>query len=415
MHPDLPPGQSMECRECLQPESELLYCLPLATMTKLTQEELQRYSRHLVLKDFGVENQLKLRRSKVLVVGAGGLGCPAMLYLTAAGVGTIGVVDSDKLELSNLQRQILYSTSDIGSSKAEAAVRRLSQLNPSTNLKSYTTRLTSENALQIIADYDLVIDGTDNFPTRYLINDSCVLLGKPFVYASILQYEGQAAVFNYSDQAGGFSANYRDIFPEPPQGDAIPNCEQAGVLGVLPGMLGCIQANEAIKIITGIGEPLYNRLLILDSATMNQTIIRIANHRTRENIKTLIDYEDFCGISAGKDKSLNDKQLAMKEVTVQELKKLMDANADFQLIDVREPHEYDICNLNGELIPMSDIPNNVDKIAKDKQVVLHCRSGKRSGDMLLWLEKNHGFKNLYNLKGGILAWARDIDPEFPTY
>jgi sulfur-carrier protein adenylyltransferase/sulfurtransferase len=384
-------------------------------MNQLTPQELQRYSRHLVLQDFGLENQLKLRDAKILVVGAGGLGSPALLYLAAAGVGTIGVVDGDNLEISNLQRQILYTVEDIGENKAEMAIRRLALLNPLLSLKSYPLRLTSGNALSIIADYDLVMDGTDNFPTRYLINDACVLLNKPFVYASILQYEGQAAVFNCRDKQGVFSANYRDIFPEPPSPESVPNCEQAGVLGVLPGLLGCIQANEAIKIITGIGEPLRNRLLILDSATMEQTIIKIKDHQSREKITRLIDYEDFCGISAGKNKSLNDKLLTMKEVTVQELKKLMDSRADFQLIDVREPHEYDICNLEGELIPMSDIPNNVDKISKDKQVVLHCRSGKRSGDMLLWLEKNHGFTNLYNLKGGILAWAKEIDPEFPTY
>jgi len=384
-------------------------------MGKLTPEELQRYSRHLVLQDFGIENQVKLRDASVLIVGAGGLGCPALLYLTAAGVGTIGILDSDHLEVSNLQRQVLYTMADIGRNKAEAALARLSQLNPLTRFKPYPVRLTSINALDILGEYDVVVDGTDNFPTRYLINDACVLLNKPFVYASILQYEGQAAVFNVRESSGGYSANYRDVFPEPPSAESTPNCEQAGVLGVLPGILGCIQANEVIKIITGIGEPLRNRLLLLDSTTMEQTLIRITDHHAREKIKDLIDYEDFCGINAGKNKSLTDKPLTMKEVTVQELKKLMDSNADFQLIDVREPHEYDICHLHGELIPMSDIPHNVEKISKDKQVVLHCRSGKRSGDMLLWLEKNHGFTNLYNLKGGILAWAKEIDPEFPTY
>lgn len=384
-------------------------------MEKLTAEELQRYSRHLVLKDFGLENQLKLRHASVLVVGAGGLGCPALLYLAAAGIGTVGIVDADNLEPSNLQRQVLYTIADVGKNKAESAARHLMQLNPFVKVKPFALRLTSGNALSIIRDYDVVIDGSDNFPTRYLINDACVLLDKPFVYASILQYEGQAAVFNYRDNGGSVSANYRDVFPEPPSGESIPNCEQAGVLGVLPGMLGCIQANEAIKILTGIGEPLTNRLLILDSLTMEQIVVRITDHGTRQNINRLIDYDDFCGINERNNKSLDDKPLPMKEVTVQELKKLMDSNAEFQLIDVREPHEYEICNLNGELIPMSDIPSNVDKIAKDKQVVIHCRSGKRSGDMLLWLEKNHGFNNLYNLKGGILAWAKEIDPEFPTY
>lgn len=384
-------------------------------MNKLTPEELKRYSRHLVLRDFGVEKQLKLRQAKILMVGAGGLGSPALLYLTAAGVGTIGIIDSDTLEISNLQRQILYTVNDIGKNKAEAAIERLALLNPLIGLLCYPLRLTALNALEIMSDYDVIIDGTDNFATRYLINDACVLLDKPFVYASILQYEGQAAVFNLKNIAGAFSANYRDVFPEPPSGDSIPNCEQAGVLGVLPGLLGCIQANEVIKIITGIGEPLSNTLLLLDSTTMQQSLITIVNHHTRDKIKTLIDYEDFCGISAQKSKSLNDKSPNMKEVTVQELKKLKDSRVDFQLIDVREPHEYDICNLDGELIPMSDIPSSVDKISKDKQVVLYCRSGKRSGDMLLWLEKNHGFQNIYNLKGGILAWAKEVDPTFPTY
>jgi molybdopterin/thiamine biosynthesis adenylyltransferase/rhodanese-related sulfurtransferase len=382
---------------------------------KLTPEELLRYSRHLVLQDFGIENQIKLKNARILVVGAGGLGCPALLYLAAAGIGTLGIVDGDKLELSNLQRQVLYTVSDIGKNKAAAASERLTQLNPHVKIASYPLRLSSDNALEIIRQYDVVVDGTDNFPTRYLINDACVLLDKPFVYASILQYEGQAAVFNLPDKSGLFGANYRDIFPEPPSAESVPNCEEAGVLGVLPGILGCMQANEAIKVITGIGEPLRNRLLILDSANLQQSLIRITDHQSREKITGLIDYEDFCGISGRKNKSLDDKLLTMKEVTVQELKKLMDSKADFQLIDVREPHEYEICHLNGELIPMSDIPHNVDKIAKDKQVVIHCRSGKRSGDMLLWLEKNHGFTNLYNLKGGILAWQKDIDPEFPTY
>ena len=384
-------------------------------MDKLTPEELQRYSRHLVLRDFGLKNQLKLRNGRVLVVGAGGLGCPVLLYLAAAGVGTIGVIDSDKLELSNLQRQVLYTVGDIGRNKAEAAVERLSLLNPHIDLRTYPVRLTAVNALEILGEFDVVVDGTDNFPTRYLINDACVLLDLPFVYGSILEYEGQAAVFNLRNESGGFSANYRDIFAEPPGPEVVPNCEQAGVLGVLPGVIGCIQANETIKVLTKTGEPLSNRLLILDSATMQQTIVTITDHGSRVKIKNLIDYEDFCGISAGKNKSLDDKLLTMKEVTVQELKDLMDSKTDFQLIDVREPHEYDICHLNGELIPMSDIPANVEKISKDKQVVIHCRSGKRSGDMLLWLEKNHGFTNLYNLKGGILAWAKEIDPEFPTY
>lgn len=384
-------------------------------MHNLTASELQRYSRHLVLRDFGVERQMKLRNAKILVVGAGGLGCPALLYLAAAGVGTIGIIDSDNLEVSNLQRQVLYTVDDLGQNKARAAANRLRRMNPHVEFVVYEERLTSSNAREIIGSFDLVIDGTDNFPTRYLINDACVLLNRPFVYGSILEFEGQATVFNVRKSDGTFSANYRDLFPEPPAPDTVPNCEQAGVLGVLPGLIGCIQAGEAIKIVADLGEPLIDRLLIVDSATMEHTMIRIVNHQAREKIKDLIDYDDFCGINAWKNKSLSDKPVPMKEVTVQELKELMDSKADFQLIDVREPHEYDICNLQGELIPMSDIPNNVDKISRDKKVILHCRSGKRSGDMLLWLEKNHGFTNIYNLKGGVLAWAREIDPEFPTY
>lgn len=384
-------------------------------MSTLNKEEVKRYGRHLVLQGFGLSQQLKLKEARVLVVGAGGLGAPVLLYLSAAGVGRIGIIDADAVELSNLQRQVIYTVSDVGRNKAEAAAERLRQLNPLIQFQTYATRLISANALEIISQYDVVVDGTDNFPTRYLINDACVMLQKPFVYGSILQFEGQISVFNLALKNGKISSNYRDLFPEPPPPEAVPNCEQAGVLGVLPGIIGSMQANEVIKIVTGTGEPLADKLLILDSLYMEQTIINIPNRNAREEINTLIDYEDFCGISREKNKSLNVNNNTMKEVTALELKKLMDSGADFQLIDVREPHEYDICNLDGELIPMSEIPNSVDKISKDKQVVIHCRSGKRSGDMLLWLEKNHGFKNLYNLKGGILAWAKDVDPEFPTY
>ena len=384
-------------------------------MEKLLQDELQRYSRHLALKSFGMDGQLRLKRSRVLVVGAGGLGSPVLLYLAAAGVGTIGIADDDRVEISNLQRQVIFTVDNVGSYKCEAAASRIRQLNPFVRTDTYTERLTSRNASDIIASYDLVVDGTDNFATRYLLNDACVLLGKPLVYGSILEFEGHVAVFNVLRKDASFSTNYRDLFPEPPQPDMVPNCEQAGVIGVMAGIIGSIQANETIKLLTGTGEPLADRLLIIDSQTMEQNIIRIPHRNSRNSIVSLIDYDDFCGISQDKTKSLESNQGIMKEVTVQELKQLKESGADFQLIDVREPHEYEICNLEGELIPMSEIPYNVDKISKDKKVVLHCRSGKRSGDMLLWLEKNHGFSNLYNLKGGVLAWAKEIDPEFPTY
>jgi adenylyltransferase/sulfurtransferase len=383
---------------------------------KLTHEETKRYSRHLVLEEFGMDAQLKLKTSRVLVVGAGGLGSPALLYLAAAGVGTLGIVDDDAVDISNLQRQVIYTVQDVGRKKATTARDRLAQLNPHVSITAYPVKLTSANAAEIVAAYDVVIDGTDNFPTRYLLNDVCVLQDKPLVYASILKFEGHLSVFNYQTSRGVRSANYRDLFPEPPQAESVPNCEQAGVLGVLPGIIGAMQANETIKILTGVGEVLADKLLIFDSQSMQQTVVQLKNRNSRANIKTLIDYEDFCGISQDNNKSLNvNHPIAMKEVTVQELQKLKESGADFQLIDVREPHEYEICNLDGELIPMSEIPHNVDKISKDKKVVIHCRSGKRSGDMLLWLEKNHGFQNLYNLKGGVLAWAREIDPEMPTY
>ncbi len=384
-------------------------------MTNLTNAELIRYNRHLILQDFGKEGQLKLKNASVLVVGAGGLGSPALLYLTAAGVGTIGIIDFDTVDASNLQRQVIFTSDDVGKNKAEAASLRLSERNPYILLKTYSEKLTSFNALDIIRDYDVVVDGTDNFPTRYLINDACVLLNKPFVYGSILTYEGQVSVFNYLNKEGNFSANYRDLFPTPPEPSSVQNCEQAGVLGVLPGIIGSMQANEVIKMITGIGEVLANKLLLFDSLSMQQTIVTFRSQQTREHIKYLIDYDDFCGVSQQKSKSLNSNQSTMKEVTVQELQKLKETGADFQLIDVREPHEFDICNLEGELIPQADIPANVDKISKNKQVVIHCRSGARSGNMVQWLEKNHGFENLYNLKGGILAWAKEIDATMPTY
>lgn len=381
---------------------------------KLSKEELVRYNRHLILTGFGPASQLKLKSARVLVIGAGGLGAPVLLYLSAAGVGEIGIVDGDVVEETNLQRQVIFDESDKGKNKAEAAAARLSLKNRFCNFIPYPLRITSANALNIIASYDVVVDGTDNFPTRYLLNDACVLLGKPLVYGSILTYEGQVSVFNLFYN-GKHSANYRDLFPVPPDPGSVPNCEQAGVLGVLPGLIGCMQANEVIKIITGIGEPLINKLLIFDSMTMEQNLFTFPDRHARESISGLVDYEDFCGITQHKDKSLETKEQNMKEVTVQELKEMMDSGATFQLIDVREPHEFDICNLGGELIPQGEIPGNVDKVSKDKKVVVHCRSGARSGNIVQWLEKNHGYTNLYNLKGGILAWAREIDPEMPTY
>lgn len=375
----------------------------------LSSEELRRYNRHLVLDGFGVQGQEKLRASKILVVGAGGLGCPALLYLAAAGIGKLGIVDGDQVELSNLQRQVLYNESDLGKPKAIAAAERLREKNSTIEINAFNIRMSSSNAMEIIEGYDIVIDATDNLQTRYLINDACVLSDKPFIYGSILRFEGQVGVFNLRT-TDGFSANYRDVFPVPPDASAMPNCEQAGVIGVIPGIIGSFQANEAIKIAAGLEGVLTDKLLIFDCLTMEQTIIKIKNLNSRKQINRLIDYDAFCNAVSAKTKNT-----PMKEITVQELKELIDSGADFQLIDVREPHEYDICNIGGELIPQGDIPDNVDKISKDKKVVVHCRSGARSGNMVQWLEANENMTNLYNLKGGILAWAREIDPDMPTY
>lgn len=357
-----------------------------------------------------------MKGARVLVVGAGGLGSPALLYLAAAGVGTLGIADGDNVDLSNLQRQVLFGFDDIGHNKAEAAVRKLERLNPNLVYIPYSYNITAALAPDIVHDYHVVVDCTDNFATRYLLNDVCVLMKKPLVYASILRFEGQVAVLNAPLPDGTFSPNYRDLFPEPPAPDEVPNCAEAGVMGAMAGMIGSAQANEVVKLITGAGTTLAGRLLIVDGLTMETYTVKIPDREARASIKGLVDYDEFCGINRDKNKSLNTNTLTtMKEVTVQELKAMRDAGADFQLIDVREPHEFDICNLGGELIPQGEIPAQVDRISRDKQVVIHCRSGARSGNMVQWLEKNHGFTNLYNLKGGILAWGREIDPSMPQY
>lgn len=364
-------------------------------------EEISRYSRHFVLPQFGEAAQQKLKHASVAVVGAGGLGCPVLQYLAAAGIGNISIFDFDRVSLSNLQRQVLFSEEDIDQLKAAVAAAKLKKLNSNINITAHHIKLSAANALQMLSNFDVIVDCSDNFPTRYLLSDASILLNTPLVYGSIFRYEGQVAVFNWNN-----SATYRDLFPQPPKPEAMPNCEAGGVLGVLPGIIGSIQANEAIKLITGVGEPLAGKLLVVDAFTMSFQTIALPNKNARQNLSRLIDYDDFCTASL---------QNTMKEVTVQELKALKDAHADFQLIDVREPHEYDICNLDGDLIPQGDIPHSIEKIAKDKQVIIHCRSGARSGNMVKWLENNHGFTNLYNLKGGILAWAKEIDTAMPTY
>lgn len=382
-------------------------------------DELGHYSRHLSIPEFGMEGQKKLKAAKVLAVGTGGLGAPMLQYLSAAGVGTIGIVDFDKIEASNLHRQVLFGASDVGRSKVEVAKERLQEINPYIDIQVYNVRLTSENALEIIENYDVIADGTDNFPTRYLINDACVMLDKPNVHGSIFQFEGQLSVFNYVDEEGQRGPNYRDLFPEPPPPGLVPSCAEAGVLGVLPGIIGCLQASEVIKIITGIGEPLAGQLFLFDAQNFSTRKVKVTKNKdnplTGENpeITELIDYEAFCGIPSGDEEESEEPEVP--EVSVQEYKSWLDANEDVQLIDVREPHEVEIAEIGGELIPLKTVTENADKISRDKKVVVHCRSGQRSADAIKQLRDKYGFDNLYNLKGGILAWSQEIDESVPQY
>jgi molybdopterin/thiamine biosynthesis adenylyltransferase/rhodanese-related sulfurtransferase len=375
----------------------------------LSKEELARYSRHIIIPEFNIEGQKKLKAAKVLVIGTGGLGSPMLLYLAAAGVGTIGIVDFDVVDDSNLQRQVLYSVKDVGRPKVEAAKERILGLNPHINVIAYNEHLSSKNALEIFKDYDVVADGTDNFPTRYLVNDACVLTGIPNVYASIFRFDGQVSVFNYNN-----GPNYRDLYPEPPPPGLVPSCAEGGVLGVLPGIIGSLQANEVIKVITGIGETLSGRLFAFDALNFSTKIFKIGKDKSNplngENptIKELIDYQQFCGIVPD---VINEK---VKEITVQELKQKMDAKEDFQLIDVREKHEYDFVNLGAELIPLNTVLDNVEKFSRDKQVIVHCKGGVRSAKAIQALEEK-GFTNLYNLKGGIVAYAKEVDESLPVY
>jgi adenylyltransferase/sulfurtransferase len=388
---------------------------------KFSKAELERYSRHIIIPEFNIEGQKKLKNAKVLVIGTGGLGAPLLLYLTAAGVGTIGIVDMDLVDDSNLQRQVLFTVKDVGRPKVEVAAERLTQLNPHVKFVTYNTQFYSSNAFDILKDYDVVADGTDNFPTRYLVNDASVLLGKTNVYGSIFRFDGQVTVFNYQYENGEVGPNYRDLYPEPPPPGLVPSCAEGGVLGVLPGIIGSMQASEVIKVITGVGDPLVGRLFTYDALNFETRILRFKKDKhnpiSGENatIKELIDYEQFCGIVKQPTHSETQKLNTVKELTVQELKQLIDSKADFQLIDVREDYEFEIANLNGELIPLGTVLQHVDKISKDKQVVVHCRSGKRSADAIRVLEERFGFDNLYNLKGGILAYADQIDNSLAKY
>lgn len=375
----------------------------------LSKEELARYSRHIIIPEFNIEGQKKLKAAKVLVIGTGGLGSPMLLYLAAAGVGTIGIVDFDVVDDSNLQRQVLYSVKDVDRPKVEAAKERILGLNPHINVIAYNEHLSSKNALEIFKGYDVVADGTDNFPTRYLVNDACVLTGIPNVYASIFRFDGQVSVFNYNN-----GPNYRDLYPEPPPPGLVPSCAEGGVLGVLPGIIGSLQANEVIKVITGIGETLSGRLFSFDALNFTTRIFKVDKDKSnpltgeKPTIKELIDYQQFCGIVP------EQKQEGLKEITVQELKQKFDNKEDFQLIDVREQHEYDFVNLGGELIPLNTVLDNVEKFSRDKPVVVHCKGGVRSAKAIQALEEK-GFTNLYNLKGGIVAYAKEVDENLPVY
>ena len=359
-----------------------------------TKEELARYNRHIIIPEFGIEAQKKLKAAKVLVIGSGGLGSPLLLYLAAAGVGTLGIVDLDVVDDSNLQRQVLFGVQDIGIPKVEAAKIRLKQLNPHIKIKTYNTQFTSKNALEIIRDYDVVADGTDNFPTRYLVNDASVLAGIPNVYASIFQFEGQVSVFNYTDKNGTKGPNYRDLYPTPPEPGLIPNCAEGGVFGVLPGIIGSLQANEVIKVITGVGEPLSGRFFVFDALTFETRTLKITKRANSTEIKELIDYEQFCGISA--------IEKPVKEISTLELENWISNGEDFQIIDVRETSEYEQINIGAHLIPLGEVIARNHEIEREKKVVIHCRSGARSAKAIRQLEEI-GFDNLYNLKGGFLA------------
>jgi sulfur-carrier protein adenylyltransferase/sulfurtransferase len=383
-----------------------------AAATTLTNEEILRYSRHLIMPEVGMEGQLKLKAARVLLIGTGGLGAPLGLYLTAAGVGHIGLVDFDVVDFTNLQRQVTFSTSDVGKPKTEAAKARLTNLNPDVQIATYETKLTSENALELFKDYDIAVDGTDNFPTRYLVNDACILLGKPNVYGSIFRFEGQVTVFG---MPGG--PCYRCLYPEPPPPGLVPSCAEGGVLGVLPGIVGSLQALETIKLIIGRGESLAGRLVLFDALALRFRELHLRKNShcplcgTHRKIHQLIDYNEFCGIR-GEEEPESD--LHVPEITARDLKEKLDRGDDVFILDVREPHEYQICNLKGHLIPLGELPRRVHELDSAREIVAHCKSGKRSAQAVDFL-RQAGFRKIYNLRGGILSWSTEVDPNVPRY
>ena len=383
-------------------------------LPELTTDDLSRYSRHLILPEVGMEGQQRLKAARVLCVGTGGLGSPLAFYLAAAGIGTLGLVDFDVVDASNLQRQIIHSTKDIGRKKLDSAEEKLKALNPALNVVKHETMLTSANALEILKDYDIVADGTDNFPTRYLVNDACVLLGKPNVYGSIFRFEGQASVF--ATEAGPC---YRCLYPEPPPPGLVPSCAEGGVLGILPGLVGVIQATETIKLILGKGDSLVGRLLLVDALNMRFRELKLRKNPEcpvcgqNPTVTQLIDYQQFCGIlpETKEEKTLKN---GIPQITVKELKRRLDAGEDVQLIDVREPYEYQIAQIGGKLIPQNDIPKRLAEIDRDREVIVHCRSGARSQRIAEFLQQS-GYPKVANLAGGILAWSDEIDPRVQKY
>jgi adenylyltransferase/sulfurtransferase len=389
-----------------------------AALPELTTDDLSRYSRHLILPEVGMEGQRRLKAARVLCVGTGGLGSPLALYLTAAGIGTLGLVDFDVVDASNLQRQIIHSTKDIGRKKIDSAEEKLSALNPAINIVKHETMLSSANALDILKDYDIVADGTDNFPTRYLVNDACVLLGKPNVYGSIFRFEGQASVF--ATEAGPC---YRCLYPEPPPPGLVPSCAEGGVLGILPGLVGVIQATEVIKLILGKGDSLVGRLLLVDALNMRFRELKLRKNPecpvcgTNPTVTALIDYEHFCGIVPETPPATSEGKIlknGIPQLTVKELKARRDAGEDIFLLDVREPYEVQIAQIGGKVIPQNDVPQRLAEIPRDREIVVHCRSGVRSQRIAEFL-KQSGYQNVVNLAGGILAWSDEIDPSVQKY
>jgi sulfur-carrier protein adenylyltransferase/sulfurtransferase len=377
----------------------------------LSNDEVLRYSRHLIMPEVGMEGQQKLKAARVLCIGAGGLGSPLALYLGAAGVGTLGVVDFDVVDYTNLQRQIIHTTADVGRKKLDSAAEKLKAINPFLNIRAFETRLSSENALELFREFDIIADGTDNFPTRYLVNDACVLTGKPNVYGSIFRFEGQASVFATKE-----GPCYRCLYPEPPPPGLVPSCAEGGVLGILPGLVGVIQATETIKLILGKGEPLIGRLLLVDALGMSFRELKLRKNPEcpacgkNPTVTKLIDYQEFCGIR-GEEAPVS---TSVPTIEVEELKRRLDAGDDIFVLDVREPHEYQICNISGYLIPLGDLPKRVNELDSSREIVAHCRSGVRSAKAVTFLQQA-GFRKVKNLTGGILAWADKVDPKMPKY